>query len=62
MVESRASTLRARFGEFEPTPSALSSLMTFLYTGCIELPVEDSMYLLAAAAFFGLSNDRLLVC
>jgi len=50
-----------KIGEMVPSRQSFCSLMRFIYYGDVDMPVEDSLYLFTAHAFYIFSNNRLQV-
>lgn len=50
-----------KIGEILPSRQSFFSLMRFIYYGDVDMPVEDSLYLFTAHAFYIFSNNRLQV-
>ena len=48
-----------KIGEMVPSRQSFFSLMRFIYYGDVDMPVEDSLYLFTAHAFYIFSNNRL---
>ena len=48
-----------KIGEMVPSRQSFFSLMRFIYYGDVDMPVEDSLYLFTAHAFYIFTNNRL---